>query len=86
MNQYPPKRHVITVSPPVPIGLGFFTFLGFGFRLVLGGQDSGLGLDNYISPQKIHLTFTERDYVINFSGANFFLGHISTSDRGPEAI
>ena len=38
--------HVIIVSPPVPIGLGFFTFLGLGLRLVLGGQDLGLGLDN----------------------------------------
>ena len=37
---------VILVSPPVPIGLGFFTSLGLG--LGLGGQGLGLGFDNWI--------------------------------------
>ena len=34
----------------------------------------------------ISIIYIARDYVINFSGANFYFGHISTSDRGPEAI
>ena len=38
--------HVILVSPPVPIGLGFFISSGLGLGLGLGGQGLGLGLDN----------------------------------------
>ena len=36
--------YVTIESPPVPIGLWFFTSLGLG--LGLGGQSLGLGLDN----------------------------------------
>ena len=39
--------HVIIVSPPVPIGLGFRFWTAFGLGLGLRGPDLGLGLDNF---------------------------------------
>ena len=38
--------HVIIVSPPVPIGLGFEFWTALGLSLGLRGLDLGLGLDN----------------------------------------
>ena len=39
--------HVIIVSPPVPIGLGFGFWTTSGLDLGLRGPDLGLGLDNF---------------------------------------
>ena len=38
--------HVILLSSPVLIGLGFGTALGLGLELSLGGPNLGLGLEN----------------------------------------
>ena len=68
---------VILVSPPVPIGLGFFTSLGLGLGLGLGGQGLGLGLDNkgnrelltekwlqFVSKSRNHFGTYESSFVI----------------------